>query len=101
MQIVIKKVEEVGEIIEVENTLNVFQKIVNGYIEIFRLTDEIAIVLNEEGKLFELDVNFGIPCDDGSIEVIVGDVAFVRINNEDFSDLLDEDIDFLRLIGIL
>ena len=46
-----------GRIEEIENTLEAKQKFVGGYIEVVNLTDEIDLVLNDEGKLNGLPFN--------------------------------------------
>lgn len=62
----------------------------------------MLIVLNEEGKLKGLEDNFGIPCHDGRVEVIVGDVAFISYDDDgSFVGLSDEHIDFLSSVGLL
>lgn len=85
-----------GEILEVKNDLKSFQKIVEGYIEVYPLTDELLVILNEEGKLLGLKPNIKI-----SLETIVGTIAIVRDGGEDFTSLTDRDIKFLQETGLL
>lgn len=101
MKVVYKQAGKAGQIMEIENELEVYNKLVGGYIETFRLTDEILIVLNEEGKIERLPLNFSIPCQGGVFEHIVGDVVFVSIDDADFAGLNDEHILFLQKVGIL
>lgn len=43
-----------GRIEEIENSLEAKQKFVDGHIQVVGLTDEIDLVLNDEGKLDSL-----------------------------------------------
>ncbi|GAA0092953.1 hypothetical protein UT300009_29830 [Paraclostridium bifermentans] len=101
MRLVEKKVGELGVVRDLPNTLDTFQEIVGGYIEVFSLTDEIMIVLNEEGKVRELEPNIEIPYRSGYTEVIVGNIAFVSSDGEDFASLTDKHIEQLTELGIL
>ena len=89
-----------GQIVEMENRLEDFQSIVGGYIEVFRLTENILIVLNEEGKLLDLEPNILIS-NRGYAELIVGDVVIVGDAGENFGSLNDEQIEILYELGIL
>lgn len=101
MRVVVKEVGNFGEIREVEDSLNFYQDIVGGDIETFRLTDDILIVLNENGKWLGLEPNFAIPCHGNQMETIVGNVVFVSLDGCDFAGLKDEHIKFLTEIGVL
>lgn len=97
---VIKNVGEKGKITSINNDLKSFQDIVKGYIEVYPLRDDILIVCNEEGKLQNLDLNFSIPCRNGYTEHIVGNVVIVSNEGEDFGSLNEEQISFLKKIGL-
>ena len=68
------------------NTLENFQKTVEGPIEVVPCGSTTAIICNEEGKLRGLEHNFrmgyGMFAD-----VICGTVAVVGVDGEDFCDL--------------
>ena len=100
---VVKKANESkGEVLTVKDDLETWQGIVDGYIETFPLTDDIIVILNEEGKLRGLKPNFAIHCFGGGFETIVGDVAFVSYNEEcEFDSLTDEHLKFLAEVGII
>lgn len=88
MKVIVKQAGSAPEVREIENTLEAFQRIVGGYIEVVRFKD-CLIVCNEEGKLQGLPVNFRLGYD-----VIVGDVVFTQSDNTgDFTDLSESDID--------
>lgn len=97
---VIKRVGKEGEIVTVNNELEDFQEIVKGYMEIYPLRNDILIICNEEGKLMNLPVNFGIPCRDNYTEYMVGDVVIVSNNGDEFGSLNEEQISFLKSIGL-
>lgn len=100
IKVVVKNVNENGKVVEVDNELQTFQNIVNGYIETYPLNDEILIICNEEGKLMELETNFAIQVSDDYVEHIVGNVVFVSVEGSEFAGLSDESISFLESIGI-
>lgn len=79
------------EPMEIDNTLETFQKLVEGYIEIVPLQEnsKVFIVLNDEGKLLGLEPNFFWYND-----IIVGNAVFVRSNGMgDFTNLTNEDLE--------
>lgn len=92
MKVVIKKVGQNPTVEEIENTLEEYKKIVNGWIETFPFyvtkPNGIFCICNEEGKLRDdFDLNFVYKGD-----YIMGDVLFVSTNDEDFASLSDEQI---------
>lgn len=50
LKIVLKKVNEAPEVIEIKNTLEEKQKIVGGLIELVYLNEDLILVCNEERK---------------------------------------------------
>ena len=101
IKVVVKKPGDThGQIVEIENRLEKLQSIVEGYIEVFPLTEDILIILNEEGKLQDLEPNI-LVSNGGRFELIVGNVVIVADNGEDFGSLNDEQIDQLYELGIL
>ena len=101
MRVVVKEVGKLGEVREIKNDLEEYQNIVGGFIDRFQLTDDIFIILNDEGKLMGLEPNIGVPCNNGYVETIVGNIIFVGVDDCDFTGLKDEHIDFLTTLGIL
>lgn len=100
IRVVVKKARKPAEIKWIENELETYNEIVGGWIETFGLTDEILIVLNEEGKIKGLEPNLVIPCHGGMKEYIVGDVVFVSIGGQDFGGLSDRHLLDLMCIGL-
>lgn len=100
MRIVVKKVGQMGEIVEVENTLDTFQEIVGGYIETYPIMTDTLIVCNEEGKLMGLKPNVIIQVGQHK-EVVNGNFAIVKQGEEDFESLDDKQIEILRNSGLI
>lgn len=77
---------------EVEDELKTYQGLVGGYIEVARtnLLDIMAIV-NEEGKLLDLEPNIDVGYD-----VLVGTVIFVGEGGDNFVSLTDEDVEDIK-----
>ncbi len=89
LKIVLKKVGENPEIMNIENTLEKKQELVGGLIEIVPVLEDILLICNEEGKLDNLLPNLIFPYD-----YIAGDCFFVGddYKNGDFKSLTDEQI---------
>lgn len=70
-----KNIEE----LDIENTLEAIQELVCGYIEVVPtdIYDKVFMVVNEEGKLYDLEPNFHYYND-----IIVGNVIFVSVDNK-------------------
>ena len=100
MKVVIKRVGQMGEVIEVENTLETWNDIVGGWIQTFPLASDMLIICNEEGKLKGLEPNVEIVVGECS-ELIVGDFAIVKQGYDDFEGLDDEQIERLRKCGLI
>lgn len=67
---------------EIDNTLESLQELVDGYIETVNLPGGIVMIVNEEGKILHLPINFHLNCD-----LIRGTAVFVSVNGEDFCSL--------------
>lgn len=100
MKAVVKKVGQIGEVVEVENTLDTWQGIVGGWIQTFPLTSDMLIICNEEGKLKGLEPNVEIVVGQHP-ELIVGDFAIVKHGYDDFEGLSNEQIERLRDCGLI
>ncbi len=78
--------EEFGHIANISNTLENLQKIIGGKIEAVYLRYGLILIVNEEGKLMNLEPNFrtgrGFFAD-----TIVGTAILVGQNGEDFGDV--------------
>ena len=85
--------EKYGHVTNISCTLKNLQRIVGGPIECVPFGDHAVIICNEEGKIRGLPKNFQLPF----IDVIVGEVAVVGVDGEDFCDL-DMDFSFWKLM---
>jgi len=89
LKIVLKKVGENPEIMNIENTLEKKQELVGGLIEVVPVLENVLLICNEEGKLNNLLPNLIFPYD-----YIAGDCFFVGddYKNGDFKSLTNEQI---------
>lgn len=86
MKVLLKKVNEKPVITEIPNELQSFQDLVGGYIEVIRTgIGNTIMVCDEEGKINRKPVNFITPND-----VIVGDVCFCAVVDEEFHSITEE-----------
>lgn len=86
MKAIIKEVGKNPQIKEIENDLTTLQGLVDGYIEVISAGGGIALIVNEEGKIYGLPVNFKIGND-----AIVGNAVFVAYGNDgEFTDLSED-----------
>lgn len=86
---IVKEVGKAPSVEKITNDLATFQGLVGGYIEVLSMGEGVGVVVNEEGKLIDLPVNFGLGYD-----TINGTAVFVAFGNEgDFTDLTDLQID--------
>jgi hypothetical protein len=87
IKVVICNIGEEPRVETIPNKLPYFQSVVGGYIEVIGF-HTCLLVLNEEGKLMDLEPNFSIKDD-----VIVGNVLFCGTDGEDFSSLTSDEIE--------
>lgn len=94
MKVLLVKPEMHPQLVEIENELEVLQKIVGGLIQaVYPFEDEVCLICNDEGKLLNLQMNRAL-YDNGSVyDVIAGDFLVVRTGIEDFCSLTDEQIE--------
>lgn len=73
---------EPGRFIEIDNTLKEKQALVKGLIEVVSLTNEIDLIVNEEGKIHKLPYNRALV--DGSVvyDILVGNIIACRFDDE-------------------
>ena len=90
MRVLFKEPNKPLEERELKGSLQEYQKIVGGYIETTMLTNEIIIIVNEEGKLEGLPYNFSLPHDH-----IVGTAIFIGNAMPEFRGLTDEEVEFI------
>ena len=64
----------------IDNTLEEFQRLVGGYIEVLDLATDLAIICNEEGRLMDLECN----CEICGVS-FVGPIVLVRTKRDEFA----------------
>lgn len=93
---VIKVTSKEIEVKEIEDSLESLQNEVEGYIEIFRLDESHVIILNEEGKLKNLDLSLILQNEFGNYEELVGNLIFCKVTKAgNFSSLSEKEIEML------
>lgn len=92
MRVLYKAPGEAPRTMVIPNELGVLQQLVGGYIEVVKL-GRILILVNEEGKLEQLEKNFRVEVYDDTIR---GSAVFVRANGAEFDSLTGKDIEELR-----
>lgn len=86
MLAIIKQPGESAKRIDIDNTLQAFQKAVGGYVETVTLFEDVTLICNEEGRLIGLPYNMeflGIH--------FVGSVLAVGRIEDEFRSLTDEE----------
>ena len=81
-----------GFLSEVDITLEAMQAYVGGYIECIPLTQEIIMIVNENGKIMGMPINRYWISKGKPIDAIVGNILCVRNSGEEFASILESDI---------
>lgn len=87
-------------VIEFEDNLNNLQSLVDGRIEVISIKERgsrsIDVIINEEGKINNLEVNRMLVFPDGNVDVLCGNIIIVATNIEtgDFDSLTNEEINW-------
>ena len=88
IRVIVCRVDERAEVIEIDDKLEAMQEVVGGLIqEYMPWEDEVAIICNEEGKMMGLPLNRGIRSDEGQLQdIIAGDffICYAPIESERF-----------------
>jgi hypothetical protein len=83
-----------ARMLETDNNLGCFQKLVGGWIEEYMpFDDDVAIVCNEEGKTMGLPLNRGITDENGQLlDIIAGDffICYAPVESESFLSMPPE-----------
>lgn len=74
--------EQYGHVCNISGSLENLQKIVGGYIETVPVGEKHVLIVNEEGKLQGLPVNFHM----GLCDTIVGTSILLGVKGEEFTD---------------
>jgi hypothetical protein len=96
IRVIIVEPEKPARLETIVNELSNLQSLVGGYIECIR-EEGFDIIINEEGKLLELEPNFALY---GGRDYVAGTAIFsgVDYNEGEFKSLTDEQIKFILTI---
>lgn len=91
MNVLIKDPGRTPRGFNIENDLEVLQRIVGGYIEVVELGCGILAIVDEEGKLKRYKPNYLLPNGDW----LVGTIIFCTSKGEDFDSLSEDQADMV------
>ena len=78
MKVIMLRPKEKACVVEIDDNLASYQKVVGGYIEVVApYSDGVVFVCNEEGKLKGLPLNRAIRDEDGNVLDIIAGTAFL------------------------
>ena len=80
------------ELVAIKNELQELQEYVCGFIEVVPIADNVVLIVNEEGKLRDLPINFWIGRGSQVCDCIRGDALICATDGEEFCDLTEEQI---------
>ncbi len=93
VNVLIKRPDEKISCQVIDNTLDKLQELVGGWIETVFLPHNIFMIVNEEGKLNGLPINFILPWGDP----VMGTVIFASLDEEgDFKSLSADLVSFIK-----
>jgi hypothetical protein len=91
IKVIVCRVDERAEVIEIEDKLEAMQEVVGGLIqEYMPWEDEVAIICNEEGKMNRMPLNRAIIDEDGQmLDIIAGPffICYAPLESETFESL--------------
>ncbi len=100
MRVLFKDVGNPVRSMVIPNELGVMQQLVDGYIEIITLLDDLVIICNEEGRINGMKKNFRI---DALNDFVFGPALFVGADGEEFCSIKEEHEklikDFFEMFG--
>lgn len=89
IRVIYKQPAAPAQIVEIPNTLAALQEAVGGYIEAVTLTEDTAMICNEEGRLKGMAPNLTL-C---GVE-FVGPILMVGVDQDEFVDLGEAAVEF-------
>lgn len=98
MKIIVKKVGEEPNVIELESLdLEKMQSLVGGYIECLSVSPTVDMWLNDEGKLHGLPTNMFLCKENGEVlDTIQGDVFFASNSDGETVGLSDDEVEWVK-----
>lgn len=96
MTVIRKRPGEQLEAISIDHSLKTLQSEVGGDIQgIYPFKGPYSIICNETGKVDKLMPNIALVSDLEVVDILFGTVLFVRLSDDDYTDLKPEDIEFI------
>lgn len=93
MKAIRKEPGKFPEVVEIPNTLEALQKAVGGYIEVWPVTTDLAILCDEEGKLKGAEDNCTLLGED-----FVGTILLVGLDGPEFCDVDPHVADLFKML---
>ena len=93
MRVLMKEPGKDPRTMVIPNDLGTLQQLVDGCIEVHKLTDGLVLIVNEEGKLKGLEPNFFVAALD---DTILGTAIFCGEDGEEFADINEHDLVVLQ-----
>lgn len=91
IKVVMCEPDKVAKVVEIDNGLKSFQNVVGGLIQAtYPFEDDVAVVLDDEGKLNGSPLNRGLKIDNELIDIYAGTFFICGLGDEDFCSLSDE-----------
>lgn len=94
LRVIVCRVDERAEVVEIDDKLEAMQEVVGGLIqEYMPWEDDVALIVNEEGKISGLPLNRGIRSEDGRLqEIVAGDffICYAPLESERFLSMPPE-----------
>ena len=94
MRVVICEPNRFSEIINIENSLKMYQSVVGGNIQaIYPFDDPVALVCNENAKIEGLELNRCLKKDGVIYDIIAGTFFICGFTEDDFCELTESQAD--------
>lgn len=102
IEVLFKKPFEEPQLCKIDNTPFVLSELLGGNIDSIKITDNITIICNKEGKLLELPSNVKILRENGCDTIIVGNIIIAGMNTQGYFTSLNEDQkNYLKKINLI
>ena len=93
MKVIRKEPGKFPEVVDIPNELEDLQKAVGGYIEVWTVTTDLAILCDEEGKLKGEEYNCTLLGED-----FVGTILLVGLDGPEFTDVDPHVADLFKML---
>ena len=93
MRVIRKEPGRFPEVVDIPNTLEGVQKAVGGYIEVYQVSTDLAILCDEEGKLKGEEYNCTLLGED-----FAGPILLVGLDGPEFTDVDPHVADLFKML---